>query len=622
MKILSPLDSLIKSGNLLLLPRAVAAQPSKTALALNRPLPSSPTPMFSCARNAAACLPKLLLLLLLIVSWPPPSVSNPAPSPPPPPTPPTEQDFLLNIHALENQLRAQRQALAALQDARTRSERAADATATTTLDKSDSRQVCALEDGVGQNGECASPDEQFKLVGSRVLGYAAKAAIWLPWMVSHASLYLCIAGADGALHVYSRSGGFKASHPLPPTCDPTSIDVSGFKTDVVVFIAVGCADASFAVLSISGPPSRPLARFVPGTPAAFASADVSKLPPDTWIPTISLVNHTPPPSPSTTPQSLVIPDDFYPAPPPALPDSIRHVVAVHRQRIPSFLYVTAGGRIVLTSRNGTLLGVGRVTEAHLPITAARYLSHSFALLATQQGAAIWDFRLMSSVSSCTETVLEDLPVTSSQKQADSEQRHETRSVRRPFTRPLIAAAQEATSADSRSVHVLDSSASIITLSVKVDRSRVKCHVLHEVPGAVPSAPPPSLTGMRGGFAAACASHINVFRATPDAPGTAGVALEIQMPVRTSPSSLSTAPASGSHLTAGDGSYVLAVVAADGTLSMYQVRAGSRCCSRPAAYLRPRAPCCLPRTRTLRHLHRVSPSGTWFPPLYETLSLPS
>ena len=46
---------------------------------------------------------------------------------------------------------------------------------------------------------------------------------------------------------------------------------------------------------------------------------------------------------------------------------------MHRQRIPSFLYVTNGGRVMLTSRNGTLMGVGRVTESHLPVTAALYI---------------------------------------------------------------------------------------------------------------------------------------------------------------------------------------------------------------------------------------------------------
>jgi hypothetical protein len=236
---------------------------------------------------------------------------------------------------------------------------------------------------------------------------------------------------------------------------------------------------------------------------------------------------------------------------------------------------------MLTSRNGTLVGVGRVTDSHLPIAAARYLTHSFVLMATQLGAVIWDFRLMSIVSSCTETVLEDLPVASLEKHTDSDHRQDSRSVRRPFTRPLVAAAQEATAADSRHVHVLDSRASIITFSVKVDRSRVKCHLLHEIPGALPSTPPlPSLAGLRGGFAAACAKHVNIFRASGEGASSTEATLAIQMPVRSSPSSASS-PAATSHLAVGDGAYVLAVIAADGTLTMYQVRVGccvvSACC---------------------------------------------
>jgi hypothetical protein len=538
--------------------------------------PSSSTPMRSIVPHPASCLP--LLLLILTVSFPSPSLSDdvspiPPPSPPAPPPLPTEQDLLLNIHSLENQLRSQRQALATLQDARARSDRSADAAATTRQNKKDSDQVCATEDGNGQNGECASPDEQFKLVGSRVLGYGAKAGTWLPWAVSHASLYICIAGDDGALHIYSRTGMFKASYSLPPNCQPTSIDVSGFKTDVVVFLAVGCADASLAIVSISGPPYRAQARFSPGTSAAFAAADVNKLPSDTWHPTLSLVNVIPPLTLSNPPPPpLIIADDFYPAPPPSPPDSIQHVVAVHRQRIPSFVYVTAGGRVLLASRNGTLVSAGRVTESHLPVAAARYLTHSFILLATQQGAVIWDFRLMSIVSACTETVTEIVAATRSEKHTDFEHRQETRTVRLPFTRPLISAAQEATASDSRLVHVLDSRASIITLSIKADRSRVKCHALHEIPGALPSPPPlPALTGLRGGFAAASATHINIFRCAAEGAGSEGAALEIQMPVRTSPSSTTSAPPSASPLTVADGAYVLAVVAADGTLTMYQVR---------------------------------------------------
>jgi len=288
----------------------------------------------------------LLLLLLLLVSLPPPSLSQPSPPPsspsPPPPGPPTEQDLIINIHALEHQLRVQRQALSQLQDARARSDLAANTAAAAFAasaaadaagsagGKRDSEQACAMEERGGGEGECASPDEHFKLVGSRVLGYKAKAAAWLPWAVSHASLYLCIAGDDGALHVYSRTGLYKSALPLPPSCDPTSIDVSGFKTDVVAFIAVGCADASFAIVSMSGPPYRAQPRFASGTPAAFVAADVSKLPSDTWVPTLSLLSHAPPPSSSNPPPPpLLIPDEFYPPPPPSPPDSIRHVVAVH-----------------------------------------------------------------------------------------------------------------------------------------------------------------------------------------------------------------------------------------------------------------------------------------------------
>ena len=68
---------------------------------------------------------------------------------------------------------------------------------------------------------------------------------------------------------------------------------------------------------------------------------------------------------------------------------------------------------------------------------------------------IWDFRIMSVVSSCTESVLEDVPV-ALDKNMYSEHRQETRQVRRPFTRSLITATQETTAADSRYVHALDS----------------------------------------------------------------------------------------------------------------------------------------------------------------------
>ncbi len=519
----------------------------------------------------------LLLLLLILACLASPFLSDATSSPaqtdtsaPPPPPVVTEQDLFASIHALENQLRAQRQALSALQDARARSDRAAAAAASAVGQPAkDSEQACAIEEGDGQQGECASPDEQLKLVGSRVLGYRVKAAAWLPWAVSHASIYVCVAGDDGALHVYSRTGLFKASYPLP-SCDPTSIDVSGSKTDVVAFIAVGCADASFVIISISGPPSRSQPRFSAGTQAAFAAADVSRLPPDTWAPTLSVISHTPPLSSSNPPPPpLYIPDDFYPAPPPSPPDTIKQIVAVHRQRIPSFLYVTAGGRIMVASRNGTLVAGGRVPDSHLPIASALYLSHSFVLLATQQGPVIWDFRVMSIVSSCTETVLEDVPV-ALEKNIDSDLRQETRQVRRPFTRSLITVTQEATAADSRYVHALDSRSFVLTFSVKIERSRVKCHLLNEIPGALPSPPPlPSLTGLRGGFAATCANHVNIFRTIGE--GT-GAALEIQMPIRSSQasSSGSRSPAHASHLSVGDGAYVLATFAADGTLTMYQV----------------------------------------------------
>jgi hypothetical protein len=522
-----------------------------------------------------------LLLLLLLAYFASPSLSDATPSPaqtetpaPPPPPVVTEQDLFANIHALENQLRAQRQALSALQDARARSDRAAASAASAAGQTvKDSEQACAIEDGDGQKGECASPDEQLKLVGSRVLGYRVKAAAWLPWAVSHASLYVCVAGDDGALHVYSRTGLLKTTYPLPG-CDPTSIDVSGSKTDVVAFVAVGCADASFVVISISGPPSRSQPRFSAGTQAAFAAADVSRLPPDTWAPTLSVISHIPPLSPSTPPPPpLYIPDDFYAAPPPSPPDAIKHVLAVHRQRIPSFLYVTAGGRILVASRNGTLVGAGRVAESHLPIASALYLAHSFVLLATQQGPVIWDFRIMSVVSSCTESVLEDVPV-ALDKNMDSEHRQETRQVRRPFTRSLITATQETTAADSRYVHALDSRSFVLTFSVKIERSRVKCHLLNEIPGALPSPPPPpSLTGLRGGFVATTANHVNIFRASAEGAGGSGVALEIQMPVRSSQASSSSgapSPALTSHLSVSDGAYVLATFAADGTLTMYQV----------------------------------------------------
>jgi hypothetical protein len=538
-----------------------------------------------------------LLPLLLLVSFPLHSLSDdaaPAAPPPAPPSAPSEQDILTSIHELEHQLRAQRQALAILQNARTRNHHAAvdaasaDATAGVASQRGrGSQQVCALEEGDGQQGECASPDEHFKLVGSRILGYRVKAAAWLPWAVSHASLYLCIAGDDGALHVYSRTGIFKASHPLPPTCEPTSMDVSGFRTDVVAFIAVGCADASFAIVSISGPPYRAHPRFSPGTAAAFVAADVNKLHPDTWVPSLSLINFLPFPSISNPPPPpLFIPDDFYPTSP---PDSIQHVAAVHRQRIPFFLYITAGGRIMVSSRNGTLVGAGRVTESHLPITAALYLAHSFIFLATQQGAVIYDFRLMSIVSSCTETVQEDVPVVRADKQTDFEHRQETRSVRRTFTRSLTAAAQEATSSDSRLVNALDFESSIVTFSVKVDRSRVKCHVVHDIPGALPRPPPqPSFTGLRGGFAAAAANHINIFRSSADVAGGSGATLEIQMPVRSSASSAASPPPLESPLAVGDGAYVLATVSVDGTLTMYQVLVHCNCCTLPAAHLFSRA----------------------------------
>lgn len=543
-------------------------------------------------------LPLPILLILLLVSYPCLSqcedAAPAAPAPAPPPAP-SEQDILTNIHELEHQLRAQRQALAVLQDARARNLHTAaagadGADAAAGQRKRDSEQACALEEGDGKQGECASPDEQFKLVGSRILGYRVKAAVWLPWAVSHASLYLCVAGDDGALHVYSRTGVFKASYPLPPTCDPTSIDVSGFRTDVVAFVAVGCADASLAIVSVSGPPFRAQPRFSPGTAAAFVAADVSRLHPDTWVPSLSLINHLPFPSiANPPPPPLVIPDEFYPPSPPSPPDAIQHVAAVHRQRIPFFLYITAGGRVMVTSRNGTLVSAGRVSESHLPITAALYLAHSFMFLATQQGAVIYDFRLMSIMSSCTEMVQEDVPVVRSDKHTDFEHKQETRSVRRTFTRPLIAAAQEATSSDSRLVNALDSDASIITFSVKVDRSRVKCLVLHDIPGALPRPPPPpSFTGLRGGFVAVAAGHVNIFRSSADAAGGSGATLDIQMPVRLSASSSAPPSASASPLAVGDGAYVLATVAFDGTLTMYQVLEQFNRCTLFAANLFSRA----------------------------------
>ena len=528
--------------------------------------------------NIRLSLPPLLLLLLL-VSFPCRSLSDasaPVSDPPAAPPAPTEQEVLTTIHELEHQLRAQRHVLAALQDARARSQLSADAAAAAAADGQGTRgseQACALEEGNGQQGECASPNEHFKLVGSRMLGYRVNAAAWLPWAVSHASLYLCIAGDDGALHVYSRTGIFKASHPLPPSCQPTSIDVSGFRTDVVAFIAVGCADASLAIVSISGPPYRSQPRFSAGTPAAFVAADVSKLHADTWFPSLSLISLVPFPSISQPPPApLLIPDEFYPAPAPSPPDSIQHVLAVHRQRIPFFLYITAGGRVIVSSRNGTLVGAGRVTASHLPATAALYLAHSFVFIATQQGAVIFDFRLMTIASSCTETVQEDVPVVNTEKQTDFEHRQETRSVRRPFTRALIAAAQEATSAESRYVHTLDSHASIVTFAVKTDRYRVKCHVLHDVPGALPCPPPPpSFTAMRGGFVAAVSNHVNIFRSSADGTGGSGPVLEIQMPLRSSSSSPAASPPSSGPLAIGDGAYVLATVSVDGMLTMYQAR---------------------------------------------------